>query len=51
MSKRPEEPDDSVTPLPTRATGVFLGIWVAVLLFVAFFVVPQLFAGCMPQTQ
>jgi len=38
------------SPLPPRATGMFLGVWVAVLLFVAFFVVPQLFAGCMPQT-
>ena len=42
----PEEP-----PLPPRATGVFLGVWVAALLFIAFVVVPQLFAACAPPAQ
>ncbi len=41
MSKR--EP-----ALPPRATGVFLGVWIAVLLLLAFVVVPQLFAACLP---
>jgi hypothetical protein len=34
--------------LPVRATGMFLGIWMAVLLTLAFFVVPALFSTCMP---
>src|SRR5204862_3863744 len=42
----PEEP-----PLPPRATGIFLGVWVAALLFIAFVVVPQLFAVCGPTPQ
>jgi len=46
-----EQPSEPKTPLPPRATGIFLGVWVAVLLFAAFFVVPELFAGCIPQTQ
>ncbi len=37
-------------PLPPRATGVFLGIWVAVLLIVAFLIVPALFSTCVPQS-
>lgn len=37
-------------PLPPRATAVFLGVWVAVLLLVAFFVVPVLFGSCVPQS-
>ena len=44
--------DPSVTkeepPLPPRATGIFLGVWVAVLLILAFVVVPELFAACIP---
>lgn len=36
-------------PLPSRATGIFLGFWVAALLMIAFFVVPALFAGCVPR--
>ena len=46
-----EQPSEPKTSLPPRATGIFLGVWVAVLLFAAFFVVPELFAGCIPQTQ
>jgi hypothetical protein len=34
--------------LPVRATGMFLGVWMAVLLTLAFFVVPALFSTCMP---
>lgn len=37
-------------PLPPRATAVFLGVWVAALLLIAFFVVPALFASCVPQS-
>ncbi len=33
-------------PLPPRATGMFLGLWMAVLLILAFVVVPFLFAVC-----
>jgi len=44
--------DPSVTkeepPLPPRATGVFLGLWVAVFLILAFVVIPELFASCTP---
>jgi hypothetical protein len=43
VTKDREEP-----PLPARATGLFLGLWVAVLLLLAFVVVPQLFALCGP---
>lgn len=35
-------------PLPPRATGLFLGVWVGVLLVLAFFVVPLLFSLCAP---
>ena len=35
-------------PLPPRATGLFLGLWMAVLLILAFFVVPEMFATCIP---
>lgn len=45
LSKDKEEP-----PLPPRATAVFLGLWMAVLLLIAFFVVPALFASCVPQS-
>jgi hypothetical protein len=34
--------------LPVRATGMFLGLWMAVLLALAFFVVPALFSTCSP---
>jgi hypothetical protein len=44
--------DPSVTkeepPLPPRATGIFLGVWMAALLILALVVVPQVFATCMP---
>ena len=35
-------------PLPPRATGIFLGLWMAVLLTLALFVVPTVFATCIP---
>ena len=37
-------------PLPPRATGIFLGLWMAALLFIAFVLVPQAFAACMPSS-
>ena len=36
-------------PSPT-ATGIALGIWIAVMLVLAFVVVPTVFATCAPQT-
>ena len=36
------------SPLPLRATGIVLGIWMAALLAIAFLVVPALFASCLP---
>ena len=33
-------------PLPARATGVLLGVWMAVLIVIAFAVVPWLFTVC-----
>ena len=35
-------------PLPPRATGIFLGVWMAALLILALFVVPEVFATCFP---
>ena len=35
-------------PLPPRATGIFLGLWMAALLLLAFVIVPQIFAVCAP---
>jgi len=40
--------DTEGSPLPLRATGMFLGLWMAALLVLAFFVVPMAFATCMP---
>ena len=36
------------SPLPLRATGIFLGLWMAVLITIAFFVVPAIFSSCLP---
>ena len=33
-------------PLPIRATGIVLGLWIAGMLLVALFVVPALFSLC-----
>ena len=45
MSDEKEKP-----PLPMRATGIFLGLWMAVFIVLAFVVVPALFASCIPPT-
>jgi len=41
VSGREPEP-----PLPPLATGIALGVWVAVMLLLAFVVVPTAFAAC-----
>jgi len=33
-------------PLPPVATGIALGIWIALMLVLAFLVVPTVFASC-----
>ena len=47
MHRRPsvtkEEP-----PLPPRAMGIVLGLWMAAMLALAFFIVPALFGSCAP---
>ena len=40
--------DQEEAPLPLRATGIFLGVWMATLFILAFVVVPQIFAFCTP---
>lgn len=36
------------SPVPLRATGLVLSAWVLGMLFLAFVVVPLLFASCFP---
>jgi hypothetical protein len=36
------------TPLPLRATGIVLALWVAAMIFLALVVVPLLFSTCLP---
>lgn len=38
------------SPIPLRATGIVLTGWVLGLLFLAFVVVPFIFASCFPPT-
>lgn len=45
---RPVGRPDQGSPLPIRATTIVLGTWIAVLLILAFVVVPLLFATCSP---
>ncbi|GEM_PF-2846893 len=40
--------DEEGSPLPLRATGIFLGLWMAVLITIAFVVVPLAFSSCQP---
>jgi ABC-type spermidine/putrescine transport system permease subunit I len=40
--------DRHESPLPLRATGIVLGVWMAVLITIAFVVVPALFGSCQP---
>ena len=50
LSKGDNERSSKEPPLPPRATAIFLGLWVAGLILIAFFVVPVLFASCVPQS-
>lgn len=43
-------PSREEPPLPPRATAIFLGVWMVALILIAFFVVPALFASCVPQS-
>jgi hypothetical protein len=47
MRRRPPLADDKeASPLPPVATGIALGLWIAVMLVIAFIVVPALFGLC-----
>lgn len=47
MHRRPQVSKEE-PPLPLRATGIALGLWMTVLIVLALFVVPSLFALCAP---
>ncbi|HEX9435691.1 MAG TPA: hypothetical protein VGA16_00870 [Candidatus Limnocylindria bacterium] len=38
--------DDDRPSLPPLATGISLGLWIALMLFLAFVVVPTAFSSC-----
>ena len=40
------DPRKGESPLPPLATGIALGIWIAVMLVLALVVVPTIFASC-----
>lgn len=42
------KPEREESPLPLRATGIALGLWIAAMLIFAFIVVPLAFAMCAP---
>ena len=46
MRRDPREVDKPGSPLPLRATGIILGVWVTGLVVLAFVVVPAIFATC-----
>jgi len=47
VHRRPPLDDDKeASPLPPVATGIALGLWVALMLVLAFVVVPALFGMC-----
>jgi len=46
MRRGPREVDKRGSPLPLRATGIVLAIWITGLVILAFVVVPALFATC-----
>ena len=50
MRRRPpvEEGDRPDWPIPLLATGIGLGLWIALMLILAFIVVPILFGMCAP---
>ena len=51
VRKKPNDDAEREGGLPVRATGMFLGVWMAAMLVLAFVVVPQLFAACIPPAQ
>ena len=49
MHRAPPVKDEKErSPRPLRAPGIVLGLWMATLLTIAFFVIPALFASCLP---
>ena len=48
MHRRAPVKPDAGSPLPLRATGIVLGVWMAVLITIAFVAVPAVFASCQP---
>ena len=49
MHRRPPLDDEKErSPLPPVATGIVFGLWIALMLTLAFIVVPALFAMCAP---
>jgi hypothetical protein len=47
MRRRPPLVEDRErSPLPPMATGIALGLWIALMLVLAFVVVPLLFGTC-----
>jgi hypothetical protein len=49
MHRRPPLADRVRSPLPPVATGIALGLWIALMLVLAFVVVPLLFGTCSVQ--
>jgi len=47
--RSPLADDRERSPLPPVATGIALGLWIALMLVLAFVVVPLLFGTCAPQ--
>jgi len=48
MRRDPRTLDERNEPLPLRATGIVLTVWVGLLVVLAFVIVPVLFATCGP---
>ncbi|HEV8230548.1 MAG TPA: hypothetical protein VGQ86_11360 [Candidatus Limnocylindria bacterium] len=50
MHRRPSLGDDERgrSPISPVATGIALGLWVALMLIIAFVIVPTLFSLCAP---
>ena len=49
MHRRPPLADEKErSPLPPVATGIVFGLWIALMLVLAFVVVPALFGMCAP---
>lgn len=48
MSERRRDERDEGLPVSPRALGIAFGMWIALMLVLAFVVVPALFASCTP---